>query len=291
MPSLLDLMRDPKLRPRSMTLDPGLVGQGQSPFASGVLSPQPFSTTSNPAFGPYFGPFQFYRPGMGTPPVVPGGPVTPQGPVSPVIPPRDSGGGPGRGREGGGPSGAGAAGGLSPGRSMALGILGAAMPGPMGLGIGALNAGLGLAAGAQQTDMMGKITGKPTSMSFADAVEAATGIGLGGYNAQGLGGYGNIGIGGLTGLSDMTDPGVMGPARALAQTRTREFVRDLMGGAAASRSGASASRGRSAAGGSSRDAAASRSGGALGGRSRGGAGGPSRSGGRAGKSSRGDRGE
>jgi hypothetical protein len=122
------------------------------------------------------------------------------------------------------PVGSGGPRGFAPGRQLGLSLLGMAMPGPVGLGINALNAALGLQAGAQQAGMYG------SSMSLGDAFAAATGIDVGGYNTHGRGGYGDIGKGGYTGMMNMMDPGVAGLARAMAAGRIAAATRDARGG-------------------------------------------------------------
>jgi len=120
-------------------------------------------------------------------------------------------------------AGSGGPGGFAPGRQLAL-SLGSLIPGPIGWGSSALNAGLGLQAGAQQTGMYG------SSVGLADMFAAATGIDLGGSSVHGRGGYGNIGIGGYTGMMNMMDPGVAGLARAMAASRVAAAAREMRGG-------------------------------------------------------------
>lgn len=105
--------------------------------------------------------------------------------------------------------------GYAPGRRSALALIGALAPFPAGTLATLANAGLGIEAGLQQLGLMSGLLGRRLAPQPGDYAAMATGLGLGAYG-RGLGGYGRIGIGGYGGLLDMMDPGVMGPARALA---------------------------------------------------------------------------
>lgn len=119
--------------------------------------------------------------------------------------------------------------GLSPGRSGALGLASniAGLVGPPGLGmaLGAINGAMGLTAAQQQQAAMNQTTGLNQNMGFGTAMQAATGLGLGGVGSQGLGGYGNQGrTGGMVGLYDFMDPGVQGAARGMAAHQAANFA-------------------------------------------------------------------
>jgi len=113
--------------------------------------------------------------------------------------------------------------GWAPGRQDALSLAASVAPGALGLGLGAMNGLAGIAAGTQQMAAAG------LTPSFADYVDAAFGTNWGG-RANGIGGYGNLGVNkdltdlskpDMVGAMNYADPGVAGPARAMAASRVR----------------------------------------------------------------------
>jgi len=98
--------------------------------------------------------------------------------------------------------------GLNPGRSLAMSIAGAIAPGPLGLGIGALNAYNGYQAQNFNQNLAG------LKRSAVQTGLASLGLG----DDMGIGGYGRGNVGGYTGAMNYTDPGVAGRARGMARS-------------------------------------------------------------------------
>lgn len=109
---------------------------------------------------------------------------------------------------------------LPPGRSLALSLLGMALPGPAGFAASAVNAGLGVHASFNALDRIERVTGVPigAGSKFAGFLSGITGIDAISDYGHGIGGYGEISEGGYSGTMNVLDPGVAGPARAAART-------------------------------------------------------------------------
>jgi len=97
---------------------------------------------------------------------------------------------------------------LNPGRSLAMSIASALLPGPLGFAIGALNAYNGYQAQNFNQNLAG--------LKRSDAQTGLASLGFG--DDMGIGGYGPGYRGGYTGAMNYTDPGVAGPARAMARS-------------------------------------------------------------------------
>lgn len=108
---------------------------------------------------------------------------------------------------------------LPEGRSLALSLLGMALPGPAGFAVGAVNAGLGVQSALGALDRIERTTGVPISASsrFGGFLAGLTGIDALSDYGYGIGGYGEISEGGYAGAMNVVDPGVAGPARAAAR--------------------------------------------------------------------------